>query len=169
MEPVVKAILDVVVWTWSPASRKLVDRCLINLSGGRLQYVYDAGEYSKCWCLDKVTSIKQSAPRCTKRPTTTTTLPPARGLDGTAADHRELTSSRFVIPCRRQLNMSLAVEFGNGAALQLAESGHQLSGGCEGLSLLHQVSDEDSYFRFPGFTHRVRCFRRYLEASPALT
>jgi hypothetical protein len=152
MEPVVKAILDVVVWTWSPASRKLVDRCLINLSGGRLQYVYDAGEYSKCWCLDKVTSIKQSAPRCTKRPTTTTTLPPARGLDGTAADHRELTSSRFVIPCRRQLNMS-------------AESGHQLSGRCEGLSLLHHIGAEDSCFRFPAFTARVRCFRRYLEAT----
>ena len=81
---------------------------------------------------------------------------------GTAADHRAFTSSRFVILCRRRLNTSLA-RLRQWRALQLAES-YQLSGRCEGLSLLHYVGDEYSCFRFPRFTARMRHFRRYLEA-----
>ena len=60
--------------------------------------------------------------------------------------------------------MSLAVDFGSGVPLQLAESGYWLSGRREGLSLLHHVGDENSCFRFPRFTARMRRFRRYLEA-----
>src|SRR5271166_6090324 len=41
---------------------------------------------------------------------------------------------------------------------------HLLSGRCKGLSLLHHVGDENSCFRFPRFTARMRRFRRYLEA-----
>jgi hypothetical protein len=65
--------------------------------------------------------------------------------------------------------MSLAVDFSGGAALQLAESGHQLSGRCEGLSLLHHGGDEDSCFRFPGFTARVRFSGGIWKPSPGLT
>jgi hypothetical protein len=44
------------------------------------------------------------------------------GLMGTAADHRAFTSPRFVIPGRRRLNMSLAVDFGSGGRCNSPEA-----------------------------------------------
>ena len=83
---------------------------------------------------------------------------------GTAAHHRAFTSSPLVMPGRGGLRRVACCRLRQWRGLQLAESGYWLSGRCEGLSLLHHVGDENSCFRFPGFTARMRRFRRYLEA-----
>jgi hypothetical protein len=90
-----------------------------------------------------------------KRATIVKTIPSAKDLMGTAADHRS-TARRHAVS-RTASCHSL-----------LAESSYWLSGRCEGFSLLHHVGDEYSCFRFARFTARMRRFGRIWKPSPGL-
>ena len=100
-----------------------------------------------------------------KRATIVKTLPLARGFQPPSTRHDQERTGECPMVCGsahqacRLLSTSAVA-----GPLQLAESGYWLSGRCEGLSLLHHVGDENSCFRFPRFTARMRRFRRYLEA-----